>query len=50
MKLSFWAKFAVLMLALVAGQCMTWLIHYRSEFGFDGQEPDDRPAASRSAR
>jgi hypothetical protein len=50
MKLSFWAKFAVLMLALVAGQCLTWLIQYRSELGFGGKEPEERPAASRSAR
>jgi hypothetical protein len=45
MKLSFWSKFAVLMLALVLGQCVTWLIEFRSHFGFASK---DSVAASKS--
>jgi kynurenine formamidase len=33
MNLSFWARFAVLMLALLAGQCVSWLIEYRDNLG-----------------
>jgi kynurenine formamidase len=34
MNLSFWAKFAVLMLALLAGQCVSWMIEFRGELGY----------------
>jgi hypothetical protein len=33
MKLSFWAKFGVLMLALAAGECLALLVQYRSQLG-----------------
>jgi hypothetical protein len=44
MKLSFWAKFGVLMLALVAGQCLAWIIEYRAVLGI-GNAPADGSVA-----